>query len=111
MRITLCGSTRFKDEFNRINALLSLRGHVVYSVAIHGHADGVPLTPEQKATLDSVHKLKIDNSDCIVVIDVGGYIGESTQSEIAYAHAKSKLVIMLSQYPDLEILETRATSF
>jgi hypothetical protein len=101
-RITLCGSTKFKAEFEAINRQLSLEGNVVYSVAFFGHADNVPLTPEQKATLDEVHKRKIDNSDIIFVVDVDGYIGESTRSEIEYAESTGKRVTYLSSYPDLK---------
>jgi len=35
--------------------------------------------------LDDMHKRKIDMADSIFVINVGGYIGESTRSEIEYA--------------------------
>ena len=94
MRITLCGSTRFKDEFERLNRKLSLMGHVVYSVACFGHS-GDDLTEAQKATLDKVHMAKIDNSDAIVVINVGGYIGHSTLCEVAYANLSNKCILFL----------------
>lgn len=100
-RITLCGSTKFKKEFEAVNRQLSLEGHVVYSVAFFGHADNIPLTPEQKATLDEVHKRKIDNSDAILVLDVDAYIGDSTAAEIRYAEATGKDVFYLSRFPDL----------
>lgn len=103
-KITLCGSTKFKREFEAINRQLSLEGNVVYSVAFFGHADKVPLTPEQKATLDEVHKRKIDNSDGIFVINVDGYIGESTYSEIEYAAKSGKFIKYLSDFPDLIML-------
>ena len=38
--------------------------------------------------LDDMHKRKIDMADEIFVINVGGYIGKSTQNEIAYAKSK-----------------------
>lgn len=100
-RITLCGSTKFKREFEAINKQLSLEGHVVYSVAFFAHADKVELTEQQKKTLDEVHKRKIDNSDVIFVIDVDGYIGDSTSGEIRYAHDNGKAVFYLHDYPDL----------
>lgn len=108
-RITLCGSTKFKREFEAINRQLSLEGHVVYSVAFFGHADNVPLTPEQKAQLDLVHKMKIDNSDGIFVIDVDAYIGESTRSEIEYAEMQGKFVRYLHEFPDLVTICDYAT--
>lgn len=103
-RITLCGSTKFKREFEAINKQLTLEGNVVYSVAFFGHADKIPLTTEQKKTCDEVHKKKIDNSDGIFVIDVDGYIGESTRSEISHAEATGKFIKYLSDFPDLVML-------
>ena len=100
-RITLCGSTKFKTEFEAINKQLTLEGNIVYSVSFFGHADKVPLTVEQKELLDKVHKLKIDNSDGIFVIDVDGYIGESTRSEIYHSEQSGKFVKYLSDFPDL----------
>lgn len=83
--VTLCGSTRFKTEFEKVNAELTRAGKVVISVGVFGHADGVSLTIEEKKLLDRVHMQKIDMADEIFVINVGGYIGESTQREIEYA--------------------------
>lgn len=108
-KITLCGSTKFKKAFQAINRQLSLEGNVVYSVAFFGHADNVPLTEEQKKTLDEVHLQKIDNSDGIFVIDQDGYIGESTRNEIEYAKMQGKFVAYLSGYPDLMTLVDSAT--
>jgi hypothetical protein len=91
--ITLCGSTRFKDEFMEVQKRLSLAGNIVISVGLFGHSgdhevwdDGV------KEMLDDMHKRKIDMSDGIYVINVGGYIGSSTRTEIAYARAHSKSI-------------------
>lgn len=105
MRITLCGSTRFKDLFEQENARLTLAGHVVYSLAMFGRtgADvGKPetniiVTDEQKIVLDRVHKKKIDNSDAIYVINPEGYIGDSTKSEIAHAESVHKDVYYLGE--------------
>lgn len=103
-KITLCGSTKFKKEFDAINKQLTLEGNVVYSVCAFGHADKIEWTKEQKELLDLVHKKKIDNSDAIFIIDVDGYIGESTQSEIDYAEYHGKVVKYLSQFPDLKMI-------
>jgi hypothetical protein len=103
-RITLCGSTKFKKEFEAINMQLSLEGNVVYTVAFFAHYDNIELTDEQKGRLDEVHKRKIDNSEVIFVMDVDGYIGDSTRSEIAYAESKGKGVRYLSDYPDLKCI-------
>lgn len=94
--ITLCGSTRFKDEFERVNKELTLAGNIVISVGCFGHAGDI-FTDEQKIMLDDIHKAKIDLADEIFVINVGGYIGNSTRSEIEYARQHGKIVRYLVQ--------------
>lgn len=95
MKITLCGSTRFMDQFHAANVALTLAGHVVYSVATSTKGDFQP-TEDQKLMLDMVHLRKIDASDLIMVVgrqeDGSTYIGESTRREIAYARAAGKEV-------------------
>ena len=99
--ICLCGSTRFKKAFQEWNARLTLNGNVVYSVAMWNHSKRVEPSPSEKITLDKVHKLKIYLSDSIFVLDVDGYIGESTKSEIEYDKSLGKNVTYLSQeYPN-----------
>lgn len=96
--ITLCGSTRFKNEFIEAQKRLTLEGNIVISVGLFGHSgdnevwenmseDTVTKTKEM---LDDMHKRKIDMADEIFVINVGGYIGDSTKSEIEYAKAAGK---------------------
>ena len=92
--ITLCGSTRFKEDFERINKELTLQGNIVISVGCFGHAGDV-FTDEQKEMLDDIHKRKIDMADAIYVINKGGYIGESTKSEIKYALEHNKPVMLM----------------
>ena len=103
--ITLCGSTRFKDEFLEAQKRLTLEGNIVISVGLFGHSgdnevwenmDEGTLT-KTKEMLDDMHKRKIDMADEIYVINVGGYIGESTRSEIEYAEATGKAVKYLEQ--------------
>jgi hypothetical protein len=96
--ITICGSTKFKAEYEAVNKWLTLRGHVVLSVACFGHADSHNFTIEDKKILDRVHRDKIDLSDAIFVIDKNGYIGESTKSEIAHAKLAGKKVYYMSQF-------------
>ncbi|HHT96339.1 MAG TPA: hypothetical protein GXZ90_00365 [Clostridiales bacterium] len=90
--ITLCGSTKFKREFEEINTLLTIGGHVVISVGVFSHSDNLQLTKEQKEKLDKIHRQKINMSDEIFVINVGGYIGNSTKNEIDYAIKSGKKV-------------------
>ena len=98
--ITLCGSTRFKDEFLKVQKDLTLKGNIVISVGLFGHSgdnevwenmDEGTLT-KTKEMLDDMHKRKIDMADEIFVINVNGYIGESTKSEIEYASKLGKKV-------------------
>lgn len=98
--ITLCGSTRFKEEFLEVQKKLTLEGNIVISVGLFGHSgddevwenmDEGTLT-KTKQMLDDMHKRKIDMSDEIFVINVNGYIGESTKSEIDYATKLGKKV-------------------
>lgn len=102
--VTLCGSTRFKDEFMEAQKLLTLEGNIVISVGLFGHSgdeevwegmDEGTLT-ETKRMLDDMHKRKIDMADEVYVIDVDGYIGESTRSEIEYAKSKGIPIRFLS---------------
>lgn len=101
--ITLCGSTRFKDEFMEAQKRLTLEGNIVISAGLFGHAgdaeawenmDEGALT-KTKEMLDDMHKRKIDMADEIYVINVGGYIGSSTKSEIEYAKAAGKEILYL----------------
>lgn len=103
--ITLCGSTKFKKEFQEVQKKLTLEGNIVISVGLFGHAGDSEVWENQdentltdtKKMLDDMHKRKIDMSDEIYVIDVGGYIGESTESEINYAKRHNKAVRYYSQ--------------
>ena len=91
--ITLCGSTKFKEEFYKVQKQLTLDGNIVISVGLFGHSgDDEVWTEGTKEMLDDMHKRKIDMADEIFVINVGGYIGSSTQSEIEYALLKGKVV-------------------
>ena len=91
--ITLCGSTRFKDQFLEAQKQLTLNGYIVISCGLFGHSgDDEVWTEGTKEMLDDMHKRKIDMADEIFVINVGGYIGPSTRSEIEYAIATGKTV-------------------
>lgn len=85
--VCLCGSTRFKSSYESLAAELALVGKIHLTVGMFGHADGILLSEETKASLDLLHKQKIDMCDRVIVINVDGYIGESTKSEIEYARS------------------------
>lgn len=89
--VTLCGSTKFKEQFIEVQKRLSLQGNIVISVGLFGHSGDNEVWDEGvKEMLDDMHKRKIDMADGIFVINVGGYIGSSTRSEIEYAKAHHK---------------------
>ena len=94
--ITLCGSTKFKDDFLREQKRLTLEGNIVISVGLFGHSgDNEVWTENTKEMLDDMHKRKIDMADSIFVINKNGYIGDSTKSEIEYAIKHNKKVLYL----------------
>ena len=98
--ITLCGSTKFKDDFIQIQKELTLMGNIVISVGLFGHSGDTEVwenmregeLTKTKIMLDDMHKRKIDLADEIFVINKNGYIGESTKSEIEYAIKTGKIV-------------------
>lgn len=108
MVITLCGSTRFKDEFLKVQRDLTLAGHIVLSVGLFGHADNEELSTEDKIRLDNLHKEKINMSDAIFVINKDGYIGESTYGEIDWANRMKKQIFFLEEIPGATTEENKA---
>lgn len=86
--ICLCGSTRFKDAFVDANRVETLNGNIVLSVGLFGHLENLDMQSECKSKLDQLHFRKIDLADEILVLNVNGYLGESTRKEIEYATDK-----------------------
>lgn len=97
--VCLCGSTRFMEQFFNSGWDETMKGNIVLSVGVNlkmltpdgGHV-GEALGPEVKERLDELHKRKIDLADEVLVLNVGGYIGESTRSEILYAETFHKMI-------------------
>ena len=92
--ITLCGSIRFKKEFMKVTDELVLKGNIVFTPNFFSNPN-MKIDLETKKMLDEMHRQKIDISDEIFVINLEGYIGESTKSEIEYAKAKGKKISYL----------------
>ena len=96
--VCLCGSTRFYQAFQKANFTETMGGKIVLSVGFYPHAQGLAhgqetgVTPKQKDALDDLHKRKIDMADEILVLNVDGYVGNSTASEIRYAMKLGKPV-------------------
>jgi len=86
--VCICGSARFVDEMRAVNRELTFAGIIVVAPG----ESGEPVSDEQKNVLDALHLRKIDLADRVLVVNPGGYIGESTSREIAYARATGKPV-------------------
>ena len=83
--ICLCGSTKYKKSFERINAILTLNSKVVLAPAVWAHFDRIEISNNQKVELDILHKQKIFLADCIFIVNENNYWGNSTKGEIEYA--------------------------
>lgn len=92
MVITLCGSARFRKEIDEVQKKLTLQGHLIFTIE---NLEGVEMTKAIESMLDTTHRKKIDLSDGIYVINVDGYIGESTSNEIEYAKERGKEISYL----------------
>ncbi|MFB9313050.1 hypothetical protein [Nocardioides plantarum] len=100
--ITLCGSTRFEAEFAEVNQRLTMDGHVVLSLGMFSLPDlpGYDWTTDAddlRTRLGDVHLQKVRMADEVYVVDPGGYVGESTRREIAFAESLGTPVRYLSR--------------
>jgi hypothetical protein len=99
--VCLCGSTRFKDAFEQASREETLKGRIVLSVGLFGHLEGLDMNGDTKKMLDALHKRKIDLADDVLILNVGGYIGQSTRGEIEYAKKNSKQIRYLENNGEL----------
>lgn len=93
--VCICGSARFAAEMEIANRKLTFAGVIVVAPGVLSNAaanGGESITPEQKSALAALHLCKIDLADRVLVVNPGGYIGETTSREIAYARAAGKPV-------------------
>ena len=91
--VCLCGSTRFKKQFEQANRHYTRQGWIVLAPGVFGHADGIELSEDEKAALDKLHLAKIDAASLVVVVtDHAGYVGDSTKAEILYALRKGTAI-------------------
>lgn len=96
--ITLCGSTKFKDEFLQMQKYFALKGYVVLSVSLFGHSGDSEVWDEGvKEILDQVHIQKINMADEVCIIDVDGYMGEGTIRELNHAKQTGKKISYYSE--------------
>lgn len=97
--VTICGSMRFSSEMKRIAfELESSRGYNVLQCAYNEL--NLEITPSMRKNLERAHLKKIDQSDGIYVVDIGGYTGNSVRREIAYARSRGKEILLHSEAAD-----------
>lgn len=95
--VCLCGSTRFKDAYEKAMREETLKGNIVLTVGLFGHLEGMDMNGETKKMLDELHLRKIDLADEVLIINVGKYIGQSTSRELEYAKKNGKKIRYLEQ--------------
>lgn len=100
--VCLCGSTRFKNAFVEHNLKETLAGKIVLSIGCDMRTDDEIfgyMTKEKlestKQRLDELHLRKIDLADEVLILNIDGYIGESTRRELDYARSLRKIVKFL----------------
>lgn len=96
--ITVCGSYKFKKEMIEIAEKMTLKGNCIITPNDLTKTDKDSYTEEEIIMIDKMHKEKIKISDAILVVNVNGYIGNSTKSEIEYAKSLNKEILY---YTDL----------
>lgn len=91
--VCLCGSGRFREAFEEAEFQETLAGKIVLTIGCNTKdiARDVDWS-HVKPMLDELHLRKIDLADEVFVVNVGGYIGDSTRNEIAYAESKGKTI-------------------
>ena len=102
--VTLCGSMRFAKEMMEIAWELETK-HGMNVLQCVYDPPGAELSPEVLKALEAAHYRKIDLSDGIYVVDIGGYVGDSVRKEIAYALEKGKLILYHSRFGEGEVLD------
>ncbi len=97
--VCLCGSTRFSEAYQQANLQETLQGRIVLTIGSDMKSDHVLFADrseaelqEIRATLDELHLRKIDLADEVLILNVGGYIGESTRRELNYAEEHGKKI-------------------
>ena len=95
--ITICGSMRFEKEMQRIAFELEVKHRFNVLQCVYGLKKS-ELTPSDLDILEEAHLKRIDLSDAIYVVDIGGHIGSMTREEIKYAKENGKEIIFHSEY-------------
>ena len=107
--VCLCGSTRFMDAFQEANLRETLAGRIVLTIGVNTKSGDVSYASQEvKDRLDKLHLHKVKLADEVLILNVDGYIGESTGRELAFAVAHGKKVRFLDEKLGEEFLEDNA---
>ena len=98
--ITLCGSTRFTSEMLREAWRLTMLGNIVIHWNIIESDEPLAHGAEReggtvKEIIDALYLHKVAMADEVRVLNIGGYVGESTRDELAHARRLNKVVTWL----------------
>jgi len=92
--VTISGSMKFKDKMMQVAEELELKNGYAVIQCVYGN-NGHSYTEENFEMLSKLHFKKIEISDAIYVVNVGGYIGSATKKEIEYAQSLNKEILSL----------------
>lgn len=90
--VTICGSMKFKDKMMEVAKDLEIKSKYIVIQCVYCDDR---ISKEEQEILAKIHYNKIEISDAIYVINVNGYIGNSTAKEIEYAKKLGKEVLYL----------------
>lgn len=91
--ITVCGSYKYEKEMKEITEYMALQGNCMITPIDLCKPNKEAYTKEQAIMFDKMHKEKIKLADAILVVNVNGYIGKSTKSEIEFAKSLNKEIL------------------
>lgn len=109
--VCLLGSSKFKSYHEESIRQETLRGKIVLAMGLYGHVEGLDMDGPVKAMLDQLHLRKIDMADEVLVVNPGGYVGQSTANEISYARSLGKRVLWWATPTNAEFLEGEEPAF
>lgn len=90
--VTICGSMKFANEMIKIARNLEKDYGYAVIQCVYNFENEIENETEIKNIVNA-HWKKIDICDAIYVVNIGGYIGNSTKEEIKYALSKGKEII------------------
>lgn len=106
--IVICGSSKYYEDVDILSTFLSARGHFVFGFITYNKKIYNELNEMQKASIKLTHFRKIDLAEEVHIVNTNGYIGETTQAQLAYSIAKGKAIYFTDQQLAEGYMETYA---